>query len=265
MLRFLLRASLSRLPHTHYEPKPVFFLGFALRARIFFRSFMEILPPGDFFRAGFSSKLGSSVALKTKERASRSILVTSGCHTRSRSTKRSWSVLFSVEWMKLVSMRMVFPFSQFFFSSPTLIQQSPVGVSRPRWAVRMKLVKSVCGLMPVPGVWRAKNASTEGTTALLSAVILRRISAVRGNRPQFTGSHSRSCRTSVFQSGPYARAPSSTADAQMLVPSASSFLAPSSERAWRSSSAMMSAFSSRRWHHLNSEVSHHGLAVRPSR
>mmetsp|Transcript_20875 Transcript_20875/g.63632 ORF Transcript_20875/g.63632 Transcript_20875/m.63632 type:complete len:204 (-) Transcript_20875:776-1387(-) len=68
MLRFLLRASLSRLPHTHYEPKPVFFLGFALRARIFFRSFMEILPPGDFFRAGFSSKLGSSVAWGGKKR-----------------------------------------------------------------------------------------------------------------------------------------------------------------------------------------------------
>eukprot|EP00968_Pinguiococcus_pyrenoidosus_P027680 scaffold7403_cov277-Pinguiococcus_pyrenoidosus.AAC.10 len=35
----------------------------------------------------------------------------------------------------------------------TLIQQSPAGISKPRWAVKMKLQKSVCGLMPVPGAW----------------------------------------------------------------------------------------------------------------
>ena len=48
---------------------------------------------------------------------------------------------------------------------PTSNQHSFSGTSRPTCDVRIKFVKSVCGLIPVPGGCRAKKTSTEGEDA----------------------------------------------------------------------------------------------------
>ena len=80
----------------------------------------------------------------------------------------------------------------------------------------MKLVKSVCGLMPVLGACFAKKTSTDGVFAACTSA------AVLGNSAQLVGSHSpRSCSTRVRQSGPYPSASSLTAATHTLLPSLS--------------------------------------------
>ena len=135
--------------------------------------------------------------------------------------------------MKLVSAHMPLPFSQYCVSSPTFIQLSGAGgTSKPRCAVMMKLVKSVCGLMPVCGACFAKKTSTEGVAAR------RTRSTVLGNSLTLLGSHShRSCNTSVRQSGPYPSASSRAAATQMALPFCSN---SGSRNAARSSSRIVS-------------------------
>ena len=61
----------------------------------------------------------------------------------------------------------------------------------------MKLEPSECGLMPLPGAWRAKKHSTEGTRASRTAL------TVAGKSSELVGSHRpRSCSTSVRHCGP---------------------------------------------------------------
>ena len=74
-------------------------------------------------------------------------------------------------------------------------------------------MKSVCGLIPVPGGCRAKKTSTEGEDASL------RISVVFGNNVVFVSSHVHlSCKTRVLQFGPYATASASAALLQIELP-----------------------------------------------
>ena len=115
--------------------------------------------------------------------------------------------------MKLVSATHAFPFFHQCFSPPTSNQHSFSGTSRPTCDVRIKFVKSVCGLIPVPGGCRAKKTSTEGEDASRTSRV------VFGNNVVFVSSHVHlSCKTRVLQFGPYATASASAALLQIEFP-----------------------------------------------